>query len=81
MHIAEEAGAAARVVDAAVGVNEAQKERMVSKVLDAVGDVSGKTIGQSVINGKHWDTHLRSNLAQIYHLAPLLSHGGEISER
>jgi UDPglucose 6-dehydrogenase len=45
VHIAEEAGAAARIVDAAVGVNEAQKERMVTKVLEAVGDVSGRTIG------------------------------------
>jgi UDPglucose 6-dehydrogenase len=46
VHIAEEAGAAARIVDAAVGVNQAQKERMVGKVLDAVGgDVSGKTVG------------------------------------
>jgi UDPglucose 6-dehydrogenase len=45
VHIAEEAGAAARIVDAAVGVNKTQKERMVTKVLDAVGDVSGKTIG------------------------------------
>ncbi|MFH1688990.1 MAG: UDP-glucose/GDP-mannose dehydrogenase family protein [Candidatus Eisenbacteria bacterium] len=46
VHMAEEAGAAARIVNAAVGVNQEQKERMVAKVLKAVGgDVSGKTIG------------------------------------
>ena len=46
MHIAEEAGAEARIVGAAVGVNQEQKERMVAKVLEAVGgDVSGKTVG------------------------------------
>jgi len=46
VHIAEEAGAAARIVDAAVSVNQEQKERMVGKVLEAVGgDVSGKTVG------------------------------------
>jgi UDPglucose 6-dehydrogenase len=46
VHIAEEAGAAARIVSAAVGVNQEQKERMVAKVLKAVGgDASGKTVG------------------------------------
>ena len=46
VHIAEEAGAEARIVSAAVGVNQEQKERMVAKVLEAVGgDVSGKTVG------------------------------------
>ena len=44
--IAEDAGAGARIVDAAIGVNQAQKQRMVEKVLEAVGgDVSGKTVG------------------------------------
>ena len=42
----EEAGAAARIVSAAVGVNQEQKERMVAKVTKAVGgDASGKTVG------------------------------------
>jgi len=46
VHIAREAGAEARIVDAAVGVNREQKERMVTKVVKACGgDVSGKTIG------------------------------------
>ncbi|MFH1864244.1 MAG: UDP-glucose/GDP-mannose dehydrogenase family protein [Candidatus Eisenbacteria bacterium] len=46
VHIAEEAGAAARIVEAALGVNEEQKERMVTKVVEALdGDVSGKTVG------------------------------------
>jgi len=46
VHIADEAGAAARIVDAAVSVNQEQKERMVGKVLEAVGgDVAGKTVG------------------------------------
>ena len=46
VHIAEEAGAEARIVGAAVGVNQEQKERMVAKVVGAVGgDVSGKTVG------------------------------------
>ena len=46
VHIAEEAGAAARIVGAAVGVNQEQKERMVAKVIEAVGgDVSGRTVG------------------------------------
>ena len=46
VHIAEEAGAQARIVGAAVGVNQEQKERMVAKVVQAVGgDVSGRTVG------------------------------------
>ena len=44
--IASDAGSDARIVAAAISVNEEQKERMVSKVLDAAGgDVAGKTIG------------------------------------
>ncbi len=43
--IAEEAGAGAKVVAAAIDVNEAQKVRMVSKVVEAAdGDVTGKTV-------------------------------------
>jgi len=46
VRIAEAAGEDARVVRAAVEVNEAQKERMVGKVVGALGgDVRGKTIG------------------------------------
>ncbi len=46
VHIAEEAGAAARIVSSAVSVNEEQKERMVTKVIEAIGgDVSGRTVG------------------------------------
>lgn len=43
--IAEGAGAEARIVAAAIDVNEAQKLRMVAKVLEAAdGDVAGKTV-------------------------------------
>jgi len=46
VRIAEAAGEDARVVRAAVEVNESQKERMVDKVVAAVGgDVRGKTVG------------------------------------
>jgi UDPglucose 6-dehydrogenase len=46
VHIAEQAGAEARIVSATVGVNEEQKRRMVGKVVEAMGgDVDGKTVG------------------------------------
>lgn len=46
MRVAQEHGAASRLVEAAVEVNAAQKARMVKKIKDALGgDVSGKTIG------------------------------------
>jgi UDPglucose 6-dehydrogenase len=46
VHIAREAGAEARIVEAAVGVNKEQKERMVEKVVTACGGgVEGLTIG------------------------------------
>ncbi len=46
VRIAEAAGKDARIVAAAMDVNREQKERMVDKVVEAVGgDVSGKTIG------------------------------------
>jgi UDPglucose 6-dehydrogenase len=44
--IAEAAGGEAKVVSAAIDVNREQKERMVDKVVRALGgDVSGKTVG------------------------------------
>jgi UDPglucose 6-dehydrogenase len=46
VHIAEDAGAEARIVSAAVTVNEEQKLRMVKKVVEAMGgDVRGRTVG------------------------------------
>ncbi len=46
MRIAQEHGAAARIVEAVVEVNEAQKARMVQKIREALGgSVAGKTIG------------------------------------
>lgn len=46
LRIAQEHGAATRVVEAAVEVNEAQKARMVKKIRDALGgSEAGKTIG------------------------------------
>ena len=46
VNIAVEAGAEARIVEAAVTVNEEQKERMVTKVVAALGgDAAGRTVG------------------------------------
>jgi UDPglucose 6-dehydrogenase len=46
VHIAEQAGAKARIVSATVGVNEEQKLRMVDKVVAAMGgEVKERTVG------------------------------------
>jgi UDPglucose 6-dehydrogenase len=45
LKVAEAAGMNLKIVEAAVRVNQEQRERMVQKVLDAVGDLSAKTIG------------------------------------
>jgi len=46
MRMVQEQGTAARIVEAAVEVNAAQKARMVKKIRDALdGEVAGKTIG------------------------------------
>jgi UDPglucose 6-dehydrogenase len=43
--VAEAAGGRLEIVRAAVEVNRRQRQRMVQKVVDAVGDLRGKTIG------------------------------------
>jgi UDPglucose 6-dehydrogenase len=46
LRIAQEHGEAARLIEAAVEVNSAQKARMIKKIKDALGgDFNGKTIG------------------------------------
>ncbi len=45
LKVAEAAGTDLEIVRAAVEVNRKQRERMVQKVIDAVGDLAGKTIG------------------------------------
>jgi UDPglucose 6-dehydrogenase len=44
VRIAEEAGARSRIVEAVVAVNEARKHRMAEKIIEACGDVKGRTI-------------------------------------
>ncbi|MCK4596668.1 UDP-glucose/GDP-mannose dehydrogenase family protein, partial [bacterium] len=45
LKVAEAAGAELKIVKAAVKANEEQRKRMVRKVIQAVGDLAGKTIG------------------------------------
>jgi UDPglucose 6-dehydrogenase len=45
LHVAETASSELQIVKAAVAANKEQKERMVQKVVRAVGDLTGKTIG------------------------------------
>jgi len=45
LKVAEAAGTDLEIIRAAVEVNRKQRERMVQKVIDAVGDLTGKTIG------------------------------------
>jgi UDPglucose 6-dehydrogenase len=43
--MAHERGYSFKILDAVIRVNEEQKKRMVSKIIERVGDLKGKTIG------------------------------------
>ncbi|MBU0484156.1 MAG: UDP-glucose/GDP-mannose dehydrogenase family protein [Proteobacteria bacterium] len=78
LRIAQEHGAAARLIEAAVEVNAAQKARMTKKIKDALGgDVSGKTIGVLGLSFKPETDDLRDAPA-LSILPPLHEKGARI---
>jgi UDPglucose 6-dehydrogenase len=78
VRIAGDAGAEARVVGAAVDVNEAQKLRMIGKVLElADGSVEGKTIGVLGLSFKPNTDDMRE-AASIVLIRGLLRRGAKV---
>lgn len=78
LRIAQEQGMAARIVEAAVEVNSAQKARMVKKIKDALGgDVAGKTIGVLGLTFKPETDDLRESPALAI-LPPLSEKGAKL---
>lgn len=76
--IAKEAGTQVRVVAAAIDVNKAQKERMITKVLQAAdGDVAGKTVAVLGLSFKPNTDDMRY-AASIVLVNGLLSRGAVI---
>ncbi len=78
LRIAQENGVAARLVEAGVEVNAAQKARMVKKIINALGgSVAGKTIAALGLTFKPETDDLRESPAMTI-LPPLLERGGRI---
>ena len=78
LRIAQENGTAARLVEAAVEVNAAQKARMVKKIKDALdGELAGKTIGVLGLTFKPETDDLRESPALAI-LPPLYEKGAKI---
>ena len=78
LRIAQEHGVAARLVEAGVEVNAAQKARMVKKIIDAMGgSVAGKTIAALGLTFKPETDDLRESPALTI-LPPLVERGGRV---
>ena len=63
VRIAEEAGTRSRIVEAVVAVNEARKHRMAEKIIEACGDVKGRTIAVLGITFKQNTDDIRESPA------------------
>ncbi len=78
LRIAQENGIAARLVEAAIEVNSAQKAKMVKKIKDALdGELAGKTIGVLGLTFKPETDDLRESPALAI-LPPLYEKGAKI---
>ena len=77
LKVAEAAGVELRIVRAAVEANERQRAMMVQKVVDAVGDLSGKTIGVLGLSFKPRTDDVREAPA-IYIIRDLQARGAKI---
>ncbi len=78
LRIAQENGVAARLVEAGVEVNAAQKARMVKKIMDAMGgSVAGKVIAALGLTFKPETDDLRDSPALTI-LPPLVERGGKV---
>ncbi|MFC1683394.1 UDP-glucose dehydrogenase family protein, partial [Candidatus Zixiibacteriota bacterium] len=77
LKVAEAAGVELQIVRAAVEANERQRAMMVQKVVDAVGDLSGKTIGVLGLSFKPRTDDVREAPA-IYIIRDLQARGAKI---
>lgn len=77
LRVAQEHGVAARLVEAGVEVNAAQKARMVKKIRDALGGEAGKTIAALGLTFKPETDDLRDSPA-LSILPPLREKGATI---
>ena len=77
LKVAEAAGTQLKIVKAAVKANEEQRKRMVRKVIQAVGDLAGKTIGVLGLSFKPRTDDVREAPA-LYIIQDLQKRGAKI---
>ena len=77
LRIARERGYPFKVLDSVIEVNEQQKERMVKKIIEKVGDLRGKTIGMLGLSFKPNTDDIRESSA-IAIIKGLLARGAKV---
>ena len=75
--IAHESGYAFKILDSVIEVNEEQKERMVNKIREKVGDLRGKTIGVLGLSFKPSTNDIRES-SSIVIIQRLLTMGAKV---
>jgi len=75
--IAHESGYAFKILDSVIEVNEGQKERMVNKIREKVGDLRGKTIGVLGLSFKPSTNDIRES-SSIVIIQRLLTMGAKV---
>jgi len=75
--IAHESGYTFKILDAVIEVNEEQKERMVDKIREKVGDLRGKTIGMLGLSFKPNTNDIRES-SSIVIIQQLLTMGAKV---
>ena len=74
--MAHEKGYVFKILDSVIEVNEEQKERMVNKIREKVGDLRGKTIGILGLSFKPNTDDIRES-SSIVIIQGLLANGGK----
>jgi len=75
--IAHESGYAFKILDSVIEVNEEQKERMVNKIREKIGDLRGKTVGVLGLSFKPSTNDIRES-SSIVIIQRLLTMGAKV---
>jgi UDPglucose 6-dehydrogenase len=75
--MAHERGYSFRILDAVINVNDEQKKRMISKIIEKVGDLRGKTIGILGLSFKPNTNDIRES-SSIVIIQGLLDRGAKV---
>jgi UDPglucose 6-dehydrogenase len=75
--MAQERGYSFKILDAVIKVNDEQKKRMISKIMEKVGDLKGKTIGILGLSFKPNTNDIRESSSMVI-IQGLLDMGAKV---